>query len=632
MPPCPRCGETFDRPINFCSACGADLRGLGAETDTLTGGIIGRVIDDRYRIQMKLGEGGMGAVYRVEHIRMGKVCALKLMRPDLAGRSDFKRMRDRFRQEARIVSRLVHPNTIQVFDFGETEEGELYLAMEYLKGVPLSQALRDAGGRMPEARVARIASQILRSLAEAHEAGIVHRDIKPQNIMLMDLRDRRDFVKVLDFGIAKLVRERAPGEAATGVGEIVGTPNYLSPEQAQGHPPGPRSDLYSLGAMIFEMLTGRAPYVADTPLGVVTAHITAPVPKVRDVAGVEVSEGMQAILERALAKDPEDRYLDADAMRAEIDALLGNQREQTGEIPVLLSDNTASELLVREDFERFARSLVWRRVLSAVAALALVGGIAGAVVGLVGRGPTILKQEEEPNDNPNLANLLVPEVLSDFATLAARRLSLGRSGEPPPLRSVTGYIGRRLSETEGDVDFYRIEVPPGPPRVLFAEVSRVPNIDLVLEVLRESPTAPGTLEVIARSNVPGKGRFEGLANVRVAPGRTYFLQVREVRARDASGQAIPPTENVSDAYRLTVALRPPLEGEEQEPNDSPEEATRLDPGQTRRGFAGAQGQEDWWRVQVPAGHRAVATVTPVQGAQLWITLGRPPADTAGPAR
>ena len=555
MPPCPRCGRAFEEPTNFCSDCGLDLRGLGAETDTLTGGIIGRLIDDRYRIQLKLGEGGMGAVYRVEHVRMGKICALKLMRPDLASRSDFKKMRERFRQEARIVSRLVHPNTIQVFDFGETEEGELYLAMEYLKGIPLSQALRDAGGRMPEARVARIASQILRSLAEAHEAGIVHRDVKPQNVMIMDLRDRRDFVKVLDFGIAKLVREgrRSPGN--TGVGEIVGTPNYLSPEQAQGLAPGPRSDLYSLGAMMFEMLTGRAPYVSDTPLGVVTAHITQPIPRVRDVSDVPVSDAMEAILERALAKDPDDRYPDADAMRADLDRLLGSEREQTGERPVLRLDDTASELLMREDFERFARGLVWRRVLAAVFALALIGAVGGAVVGLAQRTPAALTREDEPNDTPNVANPIRAEVLPDLDTLVARRRAAGGQAGRAPLPNVTGFIGRRLTEREGDVDFYRLEVPKEAPAVLFAEVSAVPNIDLVLEVLRESPSSQGKLEVLARSNVPGKGKFEGLPNVRVMPGQTYFLQVREVRERDASGRLLARQEKDRTPARCVRSIQ-----------------------------------------------------------------------------
>src|SRR5512141_2451503 len=179
---CPSCGHCADPaagPLNFCPECGTDLRAADARG---TAALLHKVIADRYRLLALLGEGGMGAVYKAEHIRMGKALALKILRPDFAREEGAVQ---RFRAEAQIVSRLSHPHTIAVFDFGEIEDGSgFYLAMEYVPGKDLAAILRERGP-LPEARVARIGAQILGSLAEAHDAGIVHRDIKPGNVMLM---------------------------------------------------------------------------------------------------------------------------------------------------------------------------------------------------------------------------------------------------------------------------------------------------------------------------------------------------------------------------------------------------------------------------------------------------------------
>jgi serine/threonine protein kinase len=198
---CPKCGKALDPNVNFCAACGADLRGTRAGESSLSGPLRDAPIDGRYRILEKLGEGGMGAVYKVEHVRMGKIAALKLMRPDFA--SD-RALTQRFLQEARVVARLSHPNTVQVFDTGSLEDGSLYIAMEYVPGKDLAWQLR-ASGPISEAKAIGIGLQVLASLQEAHEAGIVHRDIKPANVMVVRRRKSGDDqVKLLDFGIAKL--------------------------------------------------------------------------------------------------------------------------------------------------------------------------------------------------------------------------------------------------------------------------------------------------------------------------------------------------------------------------------------------------------------------------------------------
>ncbi|HYG67613.1 MAG TPA: protein kinase, partial [Anaeromyxobacteraceae bacterium] len=195
--PCPRCGaraDPSDGPLNFCPACGNDLRDVAAAEDALSNPWLHTVIADRYRLLELLGEGGMGAVYKAEHIRMGKALALKILRGDFAREAGAVA---RFRAEAQIVSRLSHPNTIAVFDFGEIGDAEaFYLAMEYVPGEDLADLLAREG-RIPEARAAGIGAQILGSLAEAHDAGIVHRDVKPASVMVRRTRDGADFVKVL---------------------------------------------------------------------------------------------------------------------------------------------------------------------------------------------------------------------------------------------------------------------------------------------------------------------------------------------------------------------------------------------------------------------------------------------------
>ncbi|HEY7724588.1 MAG TPA: serine/threonine-protein kinase, partial [Anaeromyxobacteraceae bacterium] len=237
---------------------------------------VGQVVADRYRLVEVIGEGGMGAVFRAEHVRIGKALAVKLLRGAFARDPDAVK---RFDAEARIVSRLSHPHTIAVFDYGELGSGEgFYLAMEYVPGRDLATLLREEG-RLPEPRAVAIAEQILGSLAEAHEAGVIHRDVKPANVMLARTREG-DYAKVLDFGIAKL-RDAAGDETTQGV--ILGTPNYLAPEQARGEPLDPRTDLYSVGALLYELVAGRPPFAGRPPMAVLQAHLSEDPPPLRQV-------------------------------------------------------------------------------------------------------------------------------------------------------------------------------------------------------------------------------------------------------------------------------------------------------------------------------------------------------------
>jgi serine/threonine-protein kinase len=370
---CVRCGQLVDPSrgaVNFCPACGAS-QAPGGRGARRRGREQEGVVAERYRLLELLGEGGMGRVYRAEHIRMGKVLALKLLREDFAREPAAA---ERFVAEARAVSRLSHPHSIAVFDFGEVgSRGGLYLAMEYVPGENLAAALR-ARGTFPEARARAVGRQILGSLAEAHEAGVVHRDVKPGNLMLMRTRTGEDFVKVLDFGMAALRDEVRGGGAET----IMGTPAYLAPEQARGADVDGRADLYALGCVLYELVAGRPPFVAPSPMAIVSAHLSQEPPPLSSLAP-GVSRGFSDVVHRALAKRPVDRFSSADAMR---DALLataapGGRRARPSR-PAVERDGDLG-IASRADFEGLRvhlRRLGAGRVASLVLA-ALVG--AGAL-------------------------------------------------------------------------------------------------------------------------------------------------------------------------------------------------------------------------------------------------------------
>lgn len=577
---CPSCGHRADPAagrLNFCPECGTDLRG-GADR-TATNAFLNKVIADRYRLLALIGEGGMGAVYKAEHIRMGKALALKILRPDFA--SDEGAI-ERFRAEAQIVSRLSHPHTIAVFDFGEIEDGAgFYLAMEYVPGKDLAAVLRE-GGRLPEARVARIGAQILGSLAEAHDAGIVHRDIKPGNVMLMPTRSGEDFVKVLDFGIAKM-RDDATAAAAvstTSAGAIVGTPNYLAPEQARGEGIDGRSDLYAVGCLLYELAAGHPPFQAPSPMAVVSAHLHQPPPPLVDQAP-GISKRFAEVIHRALAKKPQDRPPSADEMGDALVALgetTGTRRLRRPSSPSVTGELEIARREDFRDFDRQVRALRRSRVVGPLTALAVVA-LAGVAVWrwsdlyalAAARAPALAAlvpesirpsghfdgSEHEPNDVPARANPLpIPP---------------GPDGRPGAA-AVRGTIGAKLSETAGDSDIFRVEVPPGQARkVLVAEWRgeregegiRGLDVAVALNRLRDDGDARASAPLVGASNRGGPGRPERL--VAAVEAGTYFLTVREQH-----DEATGPVEKPTDRYVLEVRLADPRPGEEVEPNDAPD--------------------------------------------------------------
>jgi serine/threonine-protein kinase len=280
---------------------------------------IGQVVNGKFRILSLLGEGGMGRVYKAKHLTLERSVVLKMLHRGLTADPS---VAHRFHREAKAASRLVHPHSIQVLDFGEAEDGTLFMAMEYLSGRDLARILEKAGP-MPEDRIVRIGAQILEALGEAHAHGVIHRDLKPENVMVEDRRNEPDHVTVLDFGIAKISDPGSGEGTLTQAGFVCGTPQYMSPEQARGKELDPRSDLYSMGVILYQMATARLPFEADTPVGFLTKHLTEPPAPLRERnPRLAISPRLEGLIGKALAKEPRDRPASADSMREELLACL----------------------------------------------------------------------------------------------------------------------------------------------------------------------------------------------------------------------------------------------------------------------------------------------------------------------
>jgi eukaryotic-like serine/threonine-protein kinase len=280
---------------------------------------LGKTVVGKYRIEQMLGEGGMGKVYKATQLGIDRPIVLKVLRQALL--SDDRTVR-RFQREAKAASRLNHPNSIGVIDFGTAEDGALYIAMEYVQGKDLHHVL-SREWPLPEARIIRIVSQVLSALSDAHSAGVIHRDLKPENIMVEQRRGEADFVKVLDFGIAKIMDSAGDdGPALTRAGFVCGTPEYMSPEQARGAQLDHRSDLYAVGVILYQLCSGLLPFDSDSAVGFATKHLTEqPPPPSKRRPEARISPGLEKLIMRALAKSPDDRPQTAEAFRDELLAL-----------------------------------------------------------------------------------------------------------------------------------------------------------------------------------------------------------------------------------------------------------------------------------------------------------------------
>jgi serine/threonine-protein kinase len=533
---CNACGESNPPEAKFCGRCGTSLT-----SDLFAPGDI---IAERYRVVAPIGRGAMGTVYRVEHVQIGKVMAIKLLHPEAEQNPESVA---RFHREAESASRLNHPNTVHVFDFGRTKSGSLYLVMEYVDGDDLAKVI-EKEGPMPFGRVAYLCAQVAGSVADAHAAGIVHRDLKPENIVVREGPDG-ETATVLDFGLAKLF-EGSIETQVTSSGTIVGTPYYMSPEQIQGQEIDGRSDVYALGAIMYECLVGKPPFEAPNPVGILSKHLSEEPLRPSARSPLSVPAEADEIIMRCLAKDPARRYQTAEELKRDLLAYLaavgsGDSRLGAAGLPQLGSGARRVDGLV--PIFRTKRRLWW------LILLFLLLGAGLATWQLATPGPA----EREPNHTPNDATPL------------------------PEDTEVKAYLGKRLSEYSGDVDLFEIDNTGTKQHASEVEVSSIPNIDLVVELL-----APDSHEPLIVGDSRGLGEGERLPNVPIEPGKHL------IRVRERSLEHELPTENVSDEYYIRWRLLEDVGTFERELNDSLELAEPLALGTERRAWIGWPGDVD----------------------------------------
>ncbi len=353
---CPICDTEYGDDAAFCSRDRSPLQPAGPGTSK---GLLGQLVAERYQVERRIGEGGMGEVYLATHLLMGRRCALKVMSPALSKDANAV---SRFNREATNASRISHPNVCAVYDFGLTADGLVYLAMEYVEGKTLTAVLSESGP-LPVARAADLVAQCAAGLAAAHELGIVHRDLKPDNIMVVAGKDR-EIVKLVDFGIAKVV-EGSEGQRVTQTGFVVGTPEYMAPEQLSGDPLDPRVDQYALALVLYRLITGRLPFDAGSIQETLVKRLTSlPQPLAAAHPGATFPAGLQGVMDTALARIPEERYGSVAAFAAAVNEVSATSAVATRKLGRVIPPTRRTPMAPRR------RS----RVALAATAVAIVGG------------------------------------------------------------------------------------------------------------------------------------------------------------------------------------------------------------------------------------------------------------------
>jgi serine/threonine-protein kinase len=560
---------------------------------------IGKVIDDRYLILDLIGRGGMGAVYKCEQIHLRKAMAIKLLHESLVSK---KQLISRFTREARAISRLSSPHTVMVYDFGRW--GELFfLVMELLEGEPLDSVL-ESDGPMPAERATEILLQMCHSLAEAHEHGVVHRDLKPENVMLVRHPSEKDFVKVLDFGLAKVEGADDPYTIHS-QRDIFGTPFYMSPEQIRAGEIDHRADVYAVGALAFKMLSGRHVFAERSTFDILKAHLSRTAGKMSEPGGVTVPAALEQIVQRCLEKDPARRFQSMgelgkalETARAQgfadagleplppsivvppLDDLAPQTRRSdaahSAPAPVAVAPSKApaeqkpgptaahrpkretgdqdplADEVMRASAGRSQR--VGAVAFAAVVALVVAGGVLALWAGSGGGD-----EEQEPNDTPRQAN------------------ALGSGGK------VAGVIGKRRSAQAADQDCYRLPAH-NDGDALSAVIVGPPNMDLQVTLHGAGGDTQSTW------SHRGKGQGEVLHNVELRPG----IEVMCVTEAVAAGAVA--SESLSDQYQLTVVVDAPVAGSEREPNDQGP-GNELQPASQRTGSLDGPLDRDVYQLQ-----------------------------------
>lgn len=555
--------------------------------DTKADPLIGLVVADRYRILERIGRGGMGIVYKVEHIRIGKLLAMKLLAGELSTNKEIVR---RFKLEALTVSKLSCPHTVQVFDYGVWSH-LTYLVMELVEGHDLSLSLRRMGP-LPFTRLGRLMVHVCASLAEAHDKGITHRDIKPENIMIVSDPRGVEAAKVLDFGLAKL-RENAELNEVTLQGAVVGTPYFMSPEQVYGEDVDGRTDIYSLGAVMFRALTGTYPFQAKSPMGMFTKHLTEAPPSACERAPeLGIPRGISDAIQKCMAKEPDKRFQTIESVRDMLldelnllplssservffDEPSGERLIDSGErkqkrrervaVAVGVPELAASQLATRQELEGYEKSLRRNRYVGWAIAACVSLGAAGAGAYFYGQGQKFTGAEKEPNNSAADANAL------------------------PLNRAVTGYLGRRIEPKTADRDFYTFAVNDEAHITL--ELTAIPNLATCLVLYRV-----GFQQPLAHYCTGAAGQDLLVSNLSIESGSYYVAVTQEVEPHDAAldrgGVGRFVYENISDPYQITVSAAQPEPNAEVEPNDTVDAHQTLAAGGELMGSLSWVGDED----------------------------------------
>jgi len=557
---------------------------------------LGKIVDGRYRVLEVIGRGGMGVVYKVEHLRMGKIAAMKVLHHDLAHDPEVV---VRFEREAAAISKLHHPHTVQVFDFG-TANDALYLIMEYVRGIDLARMVQ-RDGPLPWSRAAPLLAQVASALQEAHELDIVHRDLKPENVLITRTAGGRDYAKVLDFGLAKLDRRQETDKQ-----NIVGTPYFMSPEQIRGDEVDGRSDIYSFGSLMFEVLTGQHLFQAATAVGVLTKHLTTEpdAPSMR-APKMGIDPRVDHLCRKSLAKEPHKRWPTAAVLADMIEEVYAETVEHhtpargpaqaLGRRSMLLQPGESADTalrLRRSDIDAFERSLRRRRFVTWLLMTLIVIAGAGVIAYALVREPPPLTVEREPNNDSAHAN----------------KIAAGSE--------VIGFVGKRMSMQDGDRDIYVVPWPSGSRRVVTVRVTGLPNLDVNLAVSDRDGAHS------ASSDEAGVGEGEVLH--RRSIDGPLVIAVGETVPKDAK----LPVENVSDPYTLTI-VEEPLVGES-EPNANDADANPLEVTQELRGYLDARGDIDQLRWIGPDGDYNV--IVRADGIPLAWRIGDGQMRTPGAAR
>jgi serine/threonine-protein kinase len=475
--------QLAERPSVPQAPISHDSRPPPAPSSRDTDQYLGCTIDNRYKVEALLGEGGMGVVYQCRHKIIDKKVAMKILRGELARE---KEVTDRFLIEAKAASAIGNEHVIDISDFGQLPDGAAYFVMEFLDGQPLSSVL--AGNTaIPATRIVHVGLQLAKGLAAAHKAGIVHRDLKPDNIFLITRANDSDFVKVLDFGIAK-VSSAATGRL-TQAGSVFGTPHYMSPEQAAGAPVDHRGDIYAMGVILYEMATGRLPFEADNFMAILTQHIYKQPAALRSITP-NVPAGLEAIILKCLSKRPEQRYQSMEEFAADL------QRFGSGTTP-----NAVSEMVARSGGFSVPADF-WKQPASGQEALPLtkrwpivVGALAVAAV----LGFFLFSSKEQPAIAEKSAAVQVAPVAQEVVPPAAPEQLTITSQVVLAVEPLTAHV------FQGDKDLGSspvvVQVPEGEkvdvevrqegykPQMLSLDGSKQ-KLSISLEALKQRPAPP----------------------------------------------------------------------------------------------------------------------------------------------